>query len=88
MGLIVDDNGHGFHGELRRESFVLFTDFGKERIELLWAQFEEVEHVVAEIRRLAEKHGCIPKKEPRRGEGSEGKDEADQAPREAPTPLG
>jgi hypothetical protein len=51
MGLIVDDHDRGVHGELRRESFVLFSDFGKEwSVELDLAKLDEVLFVLNAIK--------------------------------------
>jgi len=50
MGLIVDDNGRGIHGELRRESFSVFSDFAKEwDIEL---DLEKLDEFFLVVRRL------------------------------------
>lgn len=52
MGLIVDDHDLGIHGEMRRESFVLFSDYGKEfSLELDLDKLEEVLFVLGEIKR-------------------------------------
>lgn len=53
MGFIVDDHGMNIHGELRRESFTIFSDFGKEwSVELALAQLDELIFILSEIRRL------------------------------------
>jgi len=47
MGYIVDDHDKGVHGELRRESFLLFSDYGKEwSVELELDKLDEVAYVV------------------------------------------
>lgn len=60
MGLIVDDHDKNLHGEARRESFTLFSDFGKEwHIELDWEQLPELEFVLAQLRTVAERDGRL-----------------------------
>ena len=52
MGFIVDDHGKNIHGELRRESFSIFSDFGKEwSVELDLDKLDELIFVLSEIRR-------------------------------------
>lgn len=41
MGFILDDNENGIHCEVRSESIKLFTDFGKESIEITREQATE-----------------------------------------------
>lgn len=51
MGLIIDDHGLGIHGELRRESFSLFSDFAKEwDVELPIEKLDEVFFVLQSLR--------------------------------------
>lgn len=49
MGLILDDNDKGVHAEMRRESFVLFSDFGDDRIELGYDKLDELKLLVDKI---------------------------------------
>lgn len=51
MGFIVDDHDQGIHGELRRESFTVFSDFGKEfSVELPIEKLDEMIFVLHELR--------------------------------------
>lgn len=53
MGFIVDDHEQGIHGELRRESFSVFSDFGKEwSVELPIDKLDEMIFVLHELRRV------------------------------------
>lgn len=49
MGEILADNDKGVHAEARRESFVLFTDFGDQRLELPWDRLAEASALVARL---------------------------------------
>lgn len=61
MGFIVRNNDKGIHGECRRESFVIYGDFGADfHVELSWDKLSELEYVIANIRAFAERHGHIP----------------------------
>lgn len=52
MGLIVKDHDKGIHGELRRESFVIFSDFGKEwEVELYLDELDELIYVLNQIKK-------------------------------------
>lgn len=43
MGMILDiRDGEKVHAESRRQSFVLFTDFGEDRIELTWDYLDDL----------------------------------------------
>lgn len=56
MGLIVEDHGKGIHGELRRESFTIFSDFGKEwSVELDLDKLDELIFVLNEIKLAKER---------------------------------
>lgn len=51
MGLIVDDNDKGVHGELRRESFVIYSDFGEDwRAEIDLRLLDELIYVLGQIK--------------------------------------
>lgn len=51
MGFIVDDHERNIHGELRRESFTIFSDFGKEwSVELDLKDLEELLYVLTQIK--------------------------------------
>lgn len=53
MGVIVDDHDQGIHGELRRESFTIFSDYGKEfSQELPIEKLDEMIFVLHELRRI------------------------------------
>lgn len=72
MGLIVDDHDKGIHGELRRESFAVYSDLAEDwHVELDLDKLDELLFVLREIKRLrdegeqypqhkiyAEKHAC------------------------------
>ena len=61
MGCVMDTpEGGVVHGEARRTSFVLFTDYGRESLELEWSQFEEVEAMLRQLRDYAQRHGHLP----------------------------
>lgn len=61
MGLIVDDNGLGIHGELRRESFSVYSDFAKEwDVELDLDKLDEMIFVLEEIRRVRNRASAYP----------------------------
>ena len=46
MGYILSEaegiDFEGLHGELRRESFVIYTDYGEDRIELLYSDLPKL----------------------------------------------
>lgn len=51
MGLIIEDHGLGIHAELRRESFTVFSDFGKEwDVELAIDKLDEFFFVIQSLR--------------------------------------
>jgi hypothetical protein len=52
MGVILDSSGP-LHAEVRSRSFVIFTDFGKERLELDDADMEHLERMIQRIREHA-----------------------------------
>jgi hypothetical protein len=53
MGFIIDDHDQGIHGELRRESFTVFSDFGNEfSVELPIGKLDEMIFVLHELRRI------------------------------------
>lgn len=50
MGMILDTNGR-VHAEARRESFVIYDDFGKGfSVELEWDWLDDLEEAVRELR--------------------------------------
>ena len=50
MGFIVDEpDGSKIHGEARRESFVVYTDWGDTRVELDWSEFNNLKYIIAEL---------------------------------------
>ena len=50
MGFIVDEPDNSkIHGEARRESFCVYTDFGDDHIELDWSEFDNLKYIVAEL---------------------------------------
>lgn len=49
MGLVLDDSERGLHVEARRESFVIFSDYGKESIELEYNMLAELESLLSQI---------------------------------------
>jgi|GEM_PF-3330035 len=57
MGMILDLKNGEIHAEARSESFVIFTDFGEDRIELLWVQMAAVKEAVRALERYGKKHG-------------------------------
>jgi hypothetical protein len=64
VGFIVDDNEKGLHGECRRETFVLYDDFGSGfYVELPWDKFAELEHIMANIRQQGQRTGALPPSE-------------------------
>lgn len=49
-GLILDDHEMGIHAEARRESFALYSDFGKDwSIELPWDDLRELSYLVRKL---------------------------------------
>jgi len=48
MGLVLQ--GEGLHAEARRESFVLYNNFGDNRIELEWKLFDQLPLLVDRLR--------------------------------------
>ena len=54
MGMIMNTpDGSDVHAEARRESFTLYTDFGHERIELLWKDLPHLKTLLADLERHA-----------------------------------
>ncbi len=51
MGIIVKDNANGVHGEARRESFVLFTDYGCHSVEFYWKQMDELCQIIDRLKK-------------------------------------
>lgn len=50
MGFIVEDHDKGIHGELRRESFTIFSDFGTEfSVEFTLDRLDELAFVVQQL---------------------------------------
>ncbi len=57
MGFIVTDHGKGIHGELRRESFTIFDDFGNGfSVELDLDQLDELAFVVKQLQEARDGH--------------------------------
>ena len=60
MGLILDDHEMGIHAEARRESFTLFSDYGKDwNIELSWSDLPELAYLVRKLVRYAKENKKI-----------------------------
>lgn len=57
MGRILEDQNQGIHVEMRRESFVIYTDLGKQRIELPYRNLQELEGLLNDARNLAQSDG-------------------------------
>lgn len=52
MGLLLE-SVEGLHAEARRESFVIYTDFGRERIELEWSKLPALVDLALALRERA-----------------------------------
>lgn len=58
MGMILSDHDKGIHAEARRESFVLYDDFGDTfSVELLWSDLPELSYLVKQLVKEAKKRG-------------------------------
>ena len=54
MGILVDNGADStLHGEARTKSFVIFTDFGRDQIELDWCKFHAFKCLVESLETYA-----------------------------------
>lgn len=53
MERILEDKNEGLHVETRRESVVIYTDFGDQRVEIPYRNLDELETLIAEAKRRA-----------------------------------
>jgi phage host-nuclease inhibitor protein Gam len=65
MGMILKTpRGSKLHAEVRRESFVVYTDHGDQRIEVEYDQLPHLEELCRQIRRQGEKDNGVKAKPP------------------------
>lgn len=57
MGCILTEpDGSELHAEARSKSFSIFTDYGRESVEVDWNQLKNLEALVGQLRRYYDKH--------------------------------
>ena len=57
MGYVLDDHDKGIHAEARRESFLLYDDFGHGfHLELDWSKLDELAFLVRRLVKYRKEH--------------------------------
>lgn len=59
MGMILEDNNHNLHVECRSRSVVIYTDYGDERIEIDFDQFQELKYMINKADEYLKEKGRI-----------------------------
>ncbi len=59
MGFILESEDD-IHGESRRESFVIYTDYGEDRIELEWDKLDAMIRMAQKLKARHEKQVSAP----------------------------